>query len=801
MRIRTGFALSLITGGLLVAGALYFLASGQLRMSEAAAQAQALDQVSTEGMELVQLTNEVLLYGEDRAVEQWRAKFVRVDQLCRTAAISSGRAEDLLHRVTVNLGDMSPLFASLARARAALDGAGPAAALLSSQLFQKAAVMQATLRDLKAASDRELDEAHDRSKQRMFLTFGIFAGLTAAFGGLVSVLFRNSVLRPLQYLEQTIRRVQAGDATGRATGLADDEIGVVGRAFNRLLDQQDEARRELRETAEGFRAIFEQAAVGICHAAPDGRWLRVNSKFGEIVDYPAEELPGRSLADLTLADDLDTEAAQRASLLAGDVDTYATEKQLLRRDGRPVWVNLTVSLGRGPRGEAEYLIQVFEDISARKAAEREIEFLAFHDALTGLPNRLLVRDRLEQAISFAGRSGARVATMFLDLDNFKTINDSLGHPAGDALLRAVAERLRGCLRDCDTIGRQGGDEFLVTLTELGDPGDASAIAEKLLDQLAQPFVIEGHELSTTASIGIAICPDDSDDFDTLLKMADMAMYQAKAAGRNAFRFFTEQMNAAASDSLMIRNGLRRAIERGEFVLHYQPQMDLASGRTVGLEALIRWQHPELGLVSPGRFIGVAEDSGLIVPIGDWVIGEACRQAAALAKAGYRDLSIAVNLSAVQLKRGNLEQTIVAAIRSAGIEPEWLELELTESMLINDAESALAVVQRLKGLGVKLSIDDFGTGYSSLSYLKRFNVDKLKIDQSFVRDLARDAEDAAIVRAIVQLAKSLDLKTIAEGVEEPAMLELLRGYGCDEVQGYLFARPMPAVELPAFLARS
>ena len=438
-------------------------------------------------------------------------------------------------------------------------------------------------------------------------------------------------------------------------------------------------------------------------------------------------------------------------------------------------------------------------VLGRRAAEQQIELLAYHDALTGLPNRRLVYDRFLQATAYADRAGAKVALLFLDLDNFKTINDSLGHLIGDALLKEVAARLAECVRDTDTISRQGGDEFLIVLPDLADADATAPVLVKIRERLQDPVDAEGQELTTSASIGVAIYPDDGEDFDTLLKKADTAMYRAKDAGRNTYRFFDEQMNVEAVEHLAMRNGLRRALDRGELVLHYQPQVALAGGAVVGVEALIRWQHPELGMVPPARFIPIAEESGLIVPIGEWVMKEACRQAVAWKKAGLPELTMAVNLSAVQFKRGDVLQTVVSALEETGFDPHHLELEMTESILIHNTESVLAVVGRLKRLGVTLSIDDFGTGYSSLSYLKRFAVDKLKIDQSFVRDLATDPDDAAIVSAIIQMARSLGLKTLAEGVEDAGTLAQLAGLGCDQVQGFHYSRPMPPEELPALLA--
>lgn len=438
-------------------------------------------------------------------------------------------------------------------------------------------------------------------------------------------------------------------------------------------------------------------------------------------------------------------------------------------------------------------------VTGRKSAERQIEFLAYHDALTGLPNRLLVGDRMTQAIAYDDRTKSAVALLFLDLDYFKTINDSLGHVVGDALLKAVALRLGECVRDTDTISRLGGDEFLIVLPGLNDADAIAPVLVKVMEWLQKPFNVDGHELMTSVSVGIAIYPDDGEDFDTLLKKADTAMYRAKGAGRNTYRFFDEKMNVEAVEHLAMRNGLRRAVERGEFVLHYQPQIDLASGAVVGAEALIRWNHPDLGMIPPGRFIFIAEESGLIMPIGEWVLREACHQAMVWKKAGLPEFLVAVNISAVRFKRGDVEQSVIGALEESGFDPCRLELEMTESVLIDNTESTLATVKRLKSLGVKLSIDDFGTGYSSLSYLKRFAVDKLKIDQSFIRDLASDPEDVAIVRAVVQMAKSLGLKTIAEGVEDVKILEVLRAFGCDEAQGFYFARPMPAKEFALYLS--
>ena len=440
------------------------------------------------------------------------------------------------------------------------------------------------------------------------------------------------------------------------------------------------------------------------------------------------------------------------------------------------------------------LAVTIQDITERKHAEEKIEFLAHHDPLTGLPNRVLLRDRFEQASVIARREETGVVVMFLDLDQFKHINDSFGHQVGDQLLIQVVKRLQNCIRDTDTICRQGGDEFIVVLSNINDVNDISRIAQNMLDAMSDPIEIENQSFHTSASIGITLFPSDGDNFDDLLKNADTAMYKAKESGRNTYHFFTAKMNVDAMERLQLHTQLRAALQRNEFRLHYQPQLDLVSGNVVGMEALIRWHHPELGTISPARFIPVAESSGLIIPIGEWVLEEACKQARIWQQGGQAPFKVAVNLSALQFKRGNILDTVSKVLERSGLPPSLLDLELTESILLQDMESALKIIRGLKALGVQLSIDDFGTGYSSLSYLKQLHVDKLKIDQSFVRDIVTDVDDMAIVSAIIQLGKILHMRVIAEGVETAEQLQSLSAYGCDEVQGYYFCRPCSVADL-------
>lgn len=433
-----------------------------------------------------------------------------------------------------------------------------------------------------------------------------------------------------------------------------------------------------------------------------------------------------------------------------------------------------------------------EDISARKAAESQARFLALHDALTRLPNRELVAERFDIARGLAERDGDRVALLALDLDQFKAVNDALGHRVGDALLCAVAKRLQPLLGVEDTLGRSGGDDFLLVL---GRADCAERLAERagsVLDALRAPFEVDAHALRITASIGAAVYPDDGADFDTLLRQADTALFVAKSAGRDDIRFFDAAFNVVAVDALALRADLAAALQQGEFELHYQPQIDLGSGAVIGAEALLRWRSPQRGLVTPGSFIRVAEDSGLIVPIGAWVLQQACRQAAAWRDAGLGDaLSVGVNLSALQFRRGDLLETVVDAVRGADLDPRRLELELTESLLLEGADQVLETMHRLKDLGARFALDDFGTGYSNLSSLRQFPFDRLKIDQSFIRHIGRDAAQAQIARSIIDIGHARGLQVIAEGIEDEATALLLRRARCDQAQGYLFSRPLPA----------
>jgi diguanylate cyclase (GGDEF)-like protein/PAS domain S-box-containing protein len=479
---------------------------------------------------------------------------------------------------------------------------------------------------------------------------------------------------------------------------------------------------------------------------------------------------------------------------------YAVEFRVVRPDNSVHWRMSSGQAFYDDAGHVTRMSGITMDIEDRKNDAERIQHLAYSDALTGLPNRRLVQDRLTQALASARRQKNRVALLFLDLDRFKNINDSLGHAVGDLLLQQVAGRLKTWGREQDTIARVGGDEFLLVLTGLKDITDAAVAAERLMDAIIVEYSIQGHALNISCSLGISIFPEHGTNSETLIKNADIAMYSAKESGRNGFRFFTADMDAQAAERLTLENSLQQALDNKQLFLAYQPQMDIVSGKIVGVEALLRWQHPKLGLVPPDKFITIAENSGLIVPVGEWVLRTACAQARKWQEAGLLPVRVAVNVSTVQFRRQGFSKQVERVLHETGFDPQYLELELTESLLLANAEANLSVIQELKALGVTLAIDDFGTGYSSFSYLRQFQVSKLKIDRVFIRDVAVNPDDAAITAAIISMAKSLRLKVIAEGVETEEQMSFLRDHQCDEIQGYYFSKPLAVDKVADKLCR-
>lgn len=553
-----------------------------------------------------------------------------------------------------------------------------------------------------------------------------------------------------------------------------------------------EAEHALRDSEERLRKFAEVTNEGI-----------VFHLRGMITDAnPALlAMTGYSLIDLlgSYAMDFVPEAWRQVSidyLAAGREDPYETA--LVHKDGHEIPVEM-VGKSLSLKGEVHRIV-VVRDITTRKEAQQRIEFLALHDPLTQLPNRTYLKERLAQVLALARRHDGQAAVLFIDLDNFKTVNDSLGHHAGDQLLCEMARRLSAAVREADMVSRLGGDEFLVVLADVGSRADAAGVAGKLLAIVNEAVEIEGHRLSVSPSIGIGMFPDDGDNADDLIRHADAAMYHAKDAGRSNYQFFTPDMSQRAFEALHLEGQLREAIAREQFVLHYQPQLSLADGRLVGVEALVRWQHPQRGLIGPDAFVPFAESRGLIAGIGRWVLYEACRQVKAWHDAGWPRVPVAVNLSAIEFRQRSLVQDITGILATVGLAPQYLEIELTESVLMEPGGFAFETLAKLKALGVGLAIDDFGTGYSSLAYLKRYPIDKLKIDRSFVRDIPGDSDDVAITTAIVQMARSLKLLTVAEGVETPGQRALLQNLGCDEYQGYLISPPLDAAALQAWMNR-
>ena len=495
--------------------------------------------------------------------------------------------------------------------------------------------------------------------------------------------------------------------------------------------------------------------------------------------------------------------------------TNHIEFRVVHADGNEIVVKQSTELTSTHDGGAVALVGAIQDITERRNAERRIRELAYYDTVTGLPNRVLLHEHLTRALVNAKRHNRSLGVLFVDLDHFKRINDTWGHTVGDELLRCVADRLTECIRQCDIVARQtypnsivpsekntvarlGGDEFVVLLTELRQPEDAAIVAQRIIAALSEPIRLQEVEVYVTGSVGISTYPTDGQDVETLLKQADGAMYEAKAEGRNGYHFYTKDTQARAFERLSLESELRRALEHEQFVLHYQPKIELESDRVVGLEALVRWNSPDSGLVSPADFIPVAEETGLIVPLGEWVLNQACAQTRAWCDRGFDGLRISVNLSAAQFRQNNLVGMVADALLLHRLEPDTLELELTESLLMNDVDAQTRLLRELRDIGVHLSIDDFGTGYSSLSYLKRFPINTLKIDRSFIGDMDVDEDNAAIVKGAIRLAQSLRLDVVAEGVENQRQLDLLRTYRCDQVQGYFFSRPLPAEDFLPWL---
>ncbi len=562
--------------------------------------------------------------------------------------------------------------------------------------------------------------------------------------------------------------------------------GLIGLRVD--ITQRKAAEVALAASEQRFKSLLEMSSDWYWEQDEEYRFTRLSEGHLRLVGVHADQRLGKRRWELGLTGVSEEAWIEHRRLLDARQPFRSFEYQLLSPDGRLFYISVSGVPVFDCSGRFSGYRGTGTDITQRKAYEARIKELAEYDFLTGLPNRSLLNTRFDLAERLARRSGQMLALMFIDLDRFKNINDSLGHPVGDKLLAETAQRLRDLVRSTDTVSRHGGDEFLILLNDIGHPANVGRIAEQVLAELSRPYSVAGHELIVTPSIGITVWPSDAEDLPELVRQADMAMYHSKSMGRNQYSFFKDEMNIRVHERLALENALRRAIQNNEFYLEFQPVFDLRTRRITSAEALLRWVHPELGQVSPARFIPIAEDTGLIVPIGDLVIGKVCERKEALAGSPHAWLPIAINLSAIQLRDRHLLEVLPAKFHQHGLQPGALELEITESLLLSESESAAGMLQALRVEGMRLVIDDFGTGYSNLGFLRKFAIDKLKVDQSFIRDIPADYNAMALARGIIGLAKSVGLRTVAEGIETQAQLDFLVDAGCDEGQGYLLARP-------------
>ncbi|QGZ42189.1 PAS domain S-box-containing protein/diguanylate cyclase (GGDEF)-like protein [Pseudoduganella flava] len=613
--------------------------------------------------------------------------------------------------------------------------------------------------------------------------------LIALVGGLLFSVLAGALVHTL---EQRSRRVQ---------WLVEARTADLQRSNERLnadVAARKRTERALQESEHRFRRLLALSSDWYWEMDVNYCFTSITNGFFEKAHVDRDDYIGRTRWQVN-PEFLNTKTGRdHFAQLEARLPFTELEHEITGKDGVSRWFQSTGEPVYDAQGEFRGYRGTGTEITERKLTEQRIRHIAHHDALTGLPNRMLLQDRLAQAIAYANRTGRQMWVLLIDLDRFKFVNDSLGHKAGDQLLQTIAGRLRASVRETDTVARLSGDEFVAILSEHPDETLSPEVVGRIMRSLAQPMTLEGKEFFVTCSIGVAAYAADGTPAQHLIEHADIAMYSAKKLGRNCWQFYQSAMNDEAQERLRIEGALRSAVERNEFVLHYQPQVDLATGRIVGMEALLRWQHPELGMVPPQRFIGLAEETGLIVPIGAWVMRTACAQAKAWQDAGLPPLRVAVNLSARQFAQPDLVASIEAVLAETGLPPACLDLELTESLFVDDVAQAVELLHQLKALGVKMSIDDFGTGYSSFSYLRTFPIDVLKIDRSFIADIASDADEAAIVVSIIALARNLKLRVIAEGVEAQGQLDFLRAHGCDEMQGYYFSRPVPAGEFEQLL---
>jgi diguanylate cyclase (GGDEF)-like protein/PAS domain S-box-containing protein len=617
---------------------------------------------------------------------------------------------------------------------------------------------------------------------------------------LLATRLQRIVTSPLRLLAETISNIiQRNDFSIRAKKQHNDELGQLADIFNELLSKIESEHNSLKGSEEKFRKLTSLSPVGIFQINPAGEIIYVNQRWRQINNIKNQEPDLQSWFSSVHPEDAPTLNKLWHRLVTEHQD-MACEVRLVATSGNISWAYIQVTSLHSKDGKLLGFLGSLSDISELKKAQIQMENLAFYDPLTGLANRRLFKNRLAKAVKSVQRTDNSIALLFLDLDQFKRINDTLGHDIGDALLKEIARRLDNNVRENDTVSRIGGDEFTILLTHVNNTNDVRIVAEKILLSLARPFMLNGQEIMSTVSIGITMTPEDSIEPNTLMKNADLAMYRAKELGRNNFQFFSEDMNTAILHNLALEKELHIAIKRNQFILMYQPKICIADNSITGVETLVRWRHPEKGLIPPDYFIPIAEETGQIIKIGAWVLEHSCHQMGALIREGLmpENSKVAVNLSAKQFSDPNLLQTVLDILRQSKIDPLNLELEITESIIMDDVEAAISIMKAIKSKGIHLSIDDFGTGYSSLAYLKRFPIDVLKVDRSFVCDIPEDKTDMAITSAVIAMAHKLGMKVVAEGIETQEQLDFLRENNCDDGQGYLLSRPLTLPQLHHFL---
>ncbi len=728
---------------------------------------------------------------EVRLIEEGRERFLMSLAACRTM-LAQGREPHPIERTGRALLAASHDYLAVVDAR-------PSARRLleSKERFEHAE--QEFLKEVNSAHDQEMENLGRHVASTFESVTGalrLFAVLSAVtiVGALVSGLAISlSISRRMRLLKEAALQVAAGRRDIVLPVTAHDEITSVSMCFNAMVERLREYDSELDSANSYLDSVIATMPEALTVVSAAGVILDVNRATELMFGYPREELVGRPFADLFLERHRGEALVATVTASAGLVEE---EAMLSSRDGRDLHVTLSATM-LDHNGTKERFLCLSHDVTKRKQAEQEVHNLAYFDQLTGLANRTLFYDRSAQALARCRRYGEFFAILFFDLDHFKDVNDTMGHHAGDALLQLVVQRINGIVRASDTFARLGGDEFAILCSFVAGPEGAATLAEKLLELVKDPFEVDGRQIYTGASIGIVLFPEDGSDIATLLKNADLAMYAAKGGGGNQYQFFSETLNLKAQERAAIERALREALEKEQISVHYQPQIQLQTGRVVAMEALARWYDDNLGAVAPARFIPVAEQTGLIRELGAWVLKSACAQCKQWHLNGH-PIAISVNVSIKQVMQEDFSEMVVDTLLETGLEPQFLDLELTESMLMDNAAESVALLRMFKSLGVKISIDDFGTGYSSLSYMKNFSVDRIKIDQSFVRDITIREDAAGIVKAIVAIGHSMGVTVIAEGVESKEEEAKLRACRCDEVQGYLYARPMPAAETEAFL---